>query len=217
MYNKIVLCEEQERGFRHNAIHDPTKPVWDYEYHEDEPKWRAMGLYPGWRKCRTGEKATEAERTCELCIKPKPEVDFVHAEGENAGSVSDQRRYLENWVEGMMNVVGIQDKAVAREMIHRMKPQEVLSHFAEYRVPSHELEGYDTCDDSDPDGERTIMPSPPKLKPLIPLIASASTLDLGENGLKYELESLSLQKTPTASSSSSDGLFMRPSKSFFAK
>jgi len=116
-----------------------------------------------------------------------------------------------------MNVVGIQDKAVAREMIHRMKPQEVLSHFAEYRVPSHELEGYDTCDDSDPDGERTIMPSPPKLKPLIPLIASASTLDLGENGLKYELESLSLQKTPTASSSSSDGLFMRPSKSFFAK
>ncbi len=176
-----------------------------------------MGLYPGWRKCRTGEKATEAERTCELCNKPKPEVSSVDAEGENAGSVSDQRRYLENWVEGMMNVVGAQDKAVARDMIQRMKPHEVLGHFAEYRVPARELEGYDTSDDSDPDGEKTIMPSPPKLKPRIPLIASASTLDLGENGLKYELESLSLQRTPTASSSSSDSLCMRPSKSLFAK
>jgi hypothetical protein len=213
------MCEEIERGFKHTGVQDSTQQVWDKEYHDEHPKWRVIGRRHGWWKCRTGPHASDPERTCELCHKPKPAEEPVIAERENAGSVSDQRMYLEKWVEERMNAVGVQDKAIGVELIHRMKPQEVLGYFVDYKVPAHELEGYDTGNDSDPDGEKE-MSARPKLKPMLPLGRSTSTLDLGgkgEKGEKIEKDPLVLSRTPTASSSSSDGLCKRPGRSPFRK
>lgn len=222
LYNKIVLCEEVERGFKHTSLsdHQPAKKVWDKEYHDEDPKWFTIGRRMGWWKCGTG---TEVERNCELCHKPKPEgAEFV-IDTENAGTVSDQRKFLEDWVEKQMRAVGLEDKAIAEEMIHRMKPQEVLGFFGEYRVQPEDLEGYDTGNDSDPDGEKLKkIPQQPDLKATdLPSGATLSTLDLSENGTYNDFnngkvkmsEKEAVQGTPT---SSSDCLFMR-GRSFIPK
>lgn len=211
LYNKIVLCEEAERGFKHSSLQSMEK-VWDKEYHDEHPKWYSIGRRMGWWKCGID---TEVERNCELCHKPNPAAGVEPIiDPENAGTISDQRKYLEKWIEEHMKAVGMEDKAIAEEMIRRMKPQEVLGYFGDYKVPAEELEGYNTGNDSDPDGEKE-MPRRPNLNPMENPIATPSTLDLSEKGGLGEKE-MSEKETPTASSSS-ECLVMRAGRSFFAK
>jgi len=213
LYNKIVLCEEAERGFKHSAIRVRNQPVWDKEYHDEHPKWAAIGRRMGWWKCGTG---TEVERKCELCHKPKS-AEEIAIEPENTGTARDQRKYLEKWVEDHMKAIGLEDKAFAEEMIRRMKPQEVLGYFADYRVPAHELDGYDTGNDSDPDGEKG-PPLRPSLKATGLPGAVPSTFELAEKGGGSEKSSEMSEDimTPTGSSSS-DYLVMRSGKPYLAK
>ncbi|KAE9363720.1 hypothetical protein N431DRAFT_117462 [Stipitochalara longipes BDJ] len=215
LYNKIVLCEEAERGFRHSAVRQSPQTIWDKEYHDEHPKWAVIGRRMGWWKCGTG---TEVERSCGLCHKPKP-AEETAIDPENAGTVRDQRKYLEKWVEDHMKAIGLNDKAFAEEMIHRMKPQEVLGYFADYRVLSQELEGYDSGNDSDPDGEKEV-PLRPNLKPKGFPSVTPSTLNLSErDGCSEKSSEMSDKEenfTPTGSSGS-EGLTMRAGKPYFAK
>ncbi|KAN0104708.1 hypothetical protein V8E51_010453 [Hyaloscypha variabilis] len=215
LYNKIVLCEEAERGFKHSALRDPSQPVWDKEYHDEHPKWAVIGRRMGWWKCGTG---TEVERKCELCHKPKPTEELA-INPENAGTVADQRKHLEKWVEDHMKAIGLNDKTFAEELIHRMKPQEVMGYFADYRVPAHELEGYDTGNDSDPDGEKPV-PLRPKLKPTGFHGPIPSTFNLAEKDGGSEKSSDMSEKEDvltSTGSSSSDYLVMRAGKPYLAK
>jgi hypothetical protein len=104
-----------------------------------------------------------------------------------------------------MRNIGLDDKALAKEMIRRMPSQQVLGYFPKYNVPEHELEGYETGNDSNPDGEKE-TPKRPGLKPTILQNASLATLDLEGKTAK---EKEALAATRSSSTSSSDGLVMR--------
>jgi len=211
LYNKIVLCEEAERGFKHSSLQS-TEKVWDKEYHDEHPKWYSIGRRMGWWKCGI---STEVERNCEVCHKPNPAAGVEPIiDPEDAGTISDQRKYLEKWIEEHMKAVGMEDKAIAEEMIHRMEPQEVLGYFGDYKVPAEELEGYNTGNDSDPDGEKEIQRRP-NLNPMENPIAIPSTPGLSEKG-GLDGKEMSEKETSTASSSS-ECLIMRAGKSFFTK
>jgi hypothetical protein len=213
LYNEIIIYEEMERGFIHGGGRS-TKPLWDKEYHDEHPKWRTIGRRHGWWKCRSGPHASEPERTCELCHKPTPKEDPIAA-GPGNVPVVDRKKELTDWVDEHMRNIGLEDRALAEEMVRRMSSQQLLGYFPKYNVPKHELEGYETGNDSDPDGERA-TPERPGLKPTILPNASLATLDLdGKTGKEKE----GFAATRSSSVSSCDGLVMRAiaGKSYFAK
>jgi hypothetical protein len=220
LYNEIITCEEMERGFNYGGRTPAGKPVWDKEYHDEHPKWRAMGRRHGWWKCRSGPDATEPERTCELCHKPKPNETAESATAAGPGTVPivDRKKELTNWIAEQMKAIGLDDKAMAEEMIRRMPARQVLGYFPKYKVPKSELDGYDTGNDSDPDGEKdwnVVDPRPetPELKATVLRSASMASIDLG-----YKADKEADAATRNSSvSSSSDCLFMRAGKGFFAK
>jgi hypothetical protein len=203
LYNEIVICEEMERGFIHGGSRS-TKPLWDKEYHDEHPKWRTIGRRHGWWKCRSGPHASEAERTCELCHKPKPSEDPTSATPGTV-PIADRKKELTDWIAEQMRNIGLDDKALAKEMIRRMPSQQVLGYFPKYNVPEHELEGYETGNDSNPDGEKE-TPKRPGLKPTILQNASLATLDLEGKTAK---EKEALAATRSSPTSSSGGLVMR--------
>ncbi|KAI9055000.1 hypothetical protein LZ554_002143 [Drepanopeziza brunnea f. sp. 'monogermtubi'] len=70
LINEIKHIEDIEAG---RATLD--KP-WDKEYHDEHPKWQAIG-HPqgGWWNCRSGPEATAVERMCKKCHNQKPPAD----------------------------------------------------------------------------------------------------------------------------------------------
>ncbi|KAJ5052406.1 uncharacterized protein L3040_002156 [Drepanopeziza brunnea f. sp. 'multigermtubi'] len=70
MINEVKHIEDIEAG------RATLEKSWDKEYHDEHPKWQAIG-HPqgGWWNCRTGPEATAAERMCKKCHKQKPLAD----------------------------------------------------------------------------------------------------------------------------------------------
>jgi hypothetical protein len=62
IWNEIIILDEMEMGFNHRP--DPSKPMWDLEFHEKHPKWREIGRREGWWKCRSGLNASAVEKQC---------------------------------------------------------------------------------------------------------------------------------------------------------
>jgi hypothetical protein len=220
IYNEIIICEETERGFNHSGRNQLGKPVWDKEYHDEHPKWRTIGRRHGWWKCRSGPHASEPERTCELCHTPRPteiEKETATAAGPGTVPIIDRKKELTDWIAEQMKAIGLDDRAMAEEMIRRMPAQQVFGYFPKYKVPETELQGYDTGNDSDPDGEKgwsdeDTLPETPELKATNLQNGSVATIDLTQKGGKETGDAKG-----TSSTSSSDCLLMRAGKSLFAQ
>jgi len=112
MMNELIELEELTAD---PIKGDPNKPPWDFEYHDADEKWAAVGRREGWWKCRSGPEAPMVEQTCTLCHSMTREK--VPTAGETRKALEDRKKFLQDFIDSQSRAVGERDKEIALELM----------------------------------------------------------------------------------------------------
>ncbi|PQE31314.1 hypothetical protein CJF32_00001889 [Rutstroemia sp. NJR-2017a WRK4] len=119
MLNQLVKLNEIEQGYTH--LPNPDKPIWNFEFHNKDEKWKEIGQYEGkggWWKCRSGANATAAEKSCKVCHTDESIArdSEIRARRGNM-SVARRKAQIENWINNLVAEAGKHEKKIACAMI----------------------------------------------------------------------------------------------------
>ncbi|KAM3077161.1 hypothetical protein ACMFMG_003373 [Clarireedia jacksonii] len=119
MLNEYVRLSEIEQGYTH--LPNPDKPIWNFEFHDDNEKWKEIGRYKGkggWWKCRNGENATAAEKSCKVCHTDEATArDWEMRARKGDMTAAGRKVHIENWIDNLVAEAGKHEKQIASAMI----------------------------------------------------------------------------------------------------
>jgi hypothetical protein len=167
MLNEFVRLSEIEQGYSH--LPNPDRPIWNFEFHNDNEKWKEIGRYKGkggWWKCRNGENATAAEKSCKVCHTDEAIArDSEMRARKGDMTVAGRKAHIENWINNMVAEAGKHEKQIACAMI---RAGGIPQHFGKLDWRSgQEVQGatFSRRPRMIPErmfGEHDFMPGPPK-------------------------------------------------------
>ncbi|PQE14159.1 hypothetical protein CJF31_00006707 [Rutstroemia sp. NJR-2017a BVV2] len=119
MLNQFVRLSEIEQGYTH--LPNPDKPIWNFEFHNDNEKWKEIGRYNGkggWWKCRSGANATAAEKSCKVCHTDEAIARDSEIRARRGDmTVAGRKAHIENWINNLVAEAGKHEKQIACAMI----------------------------------------------------------------------------------------------------
>ncbi|KAG9238865.1 hypothetical protein BJ875DRAFT_361243, partial [Amylocarpus encephaloides] len=115
--NRVVALEEgEQKGYIPKRGDAPLE--WSLHFHEKNHEWQTKHArnWGGWWKCRTGQKAPEAERNCKHChriLTPNGDGDGDDEPGDSAPPLEVQKQFLQEWMDHHFKIQGLHDREMA--------------------------------------------------------------------------------------------------------